>query len=510
MTALHIAFVKIFELSLSASIIAIIVLAFRKVAWRWASPSLMIMLWSIMLLRSLFSINIPGLASLENLIDPYLYEHHYGIGAIMDNVMSRWGEILPGHADTASSSLPGYVNGFEEPRTGFLYDEEASRLRSLAAARDQAMSVIALLWLLGALIRAGVEYRKEIRTKRLLGRALPCHDTVVLALLHQCQTEAKVKARTELLLAGSVFPFIHGLLRPRIVLPYDFQSLYTESELRMIVLHELQHWKKRDGWLLLISQFILVLHWFNPLLHWAVQRLRDDAEFRCDKGVTKLLSLADKTAYGFLLLKQGDLNTRLARSGQAGSAVSWLEKRSVLMERVQAVAGLLQASPSSQRKRKLTGFMALLIGLSIFSAGNTVAQKAAEVYMPEPVLYVFWMNESLNLRSMSVLQDMSTLMIGQPVASENITLLLRQPMEQSYWEQWRDGLRLALVDKDVPIPIDTRPVLEQTFQRNIQQGHILFMLHYPSYSGKWLNFSFSKRSVTDVETLKVLQQINLY
>jgi hypothetical protein len=83
-------------------------------------------------------------------------------------------------------------------------------------------------------------------------------------------------------------------------------------------------------------------------------------------------------------------------------------------------------------------------------------------------------------------------------------------MEQSYWEQLRDGMRLALVDKDVPIPVDTRPVLEQTFQRNIQQGHILFMLHYPSYSGKWLNFSFSKRSVTDVETLKVLQQINLY
>ena len=74
-------------------------------------------------------------------------------------------------------------------------------------------------------------------------------------------------------------PCLVGIRRPRIILPVED---YDKATLRMILLHELTHYKQKDVVLKRITFFILIIHFFNPvawLLFWQVQK---QSEYVCD------------------------------------------------------------------------------------------------------------------------------------------------------------------------------------------------------------------------------------
>lgn len=74
-------------------------------------------------------------------------------------------------------------------------------------------------------------------------------------------------------------PCLVGIRKPRIILPVED---YPKEALRMILLHELTHYKQRDVVLKRITFCVLILHFFNPmawLLFWQVQK---QSEYVCD------------------------------------------------------------------------------------------------------------------------------------------------------------------------------------------------------------------------------------
>jgi beta-lactamase regulating signal transducer with metallopeptidase domain len=74
-------------------------------------------------------------------------------------------------------------------------------------------------------------------------------------------------------------PCLVGIREPRIILPVED---YPKEALRMILLHELTHYKQRDVVLKRITFCVLILHFLNPmawLLFWQVQK---QSEYVCD------------------------------------------------------------------------------------------------------------------------------------------------------------------------------------------------------------------------------------
>lgn len=59
-------------------------------------------------------------------------------------------------------------------------------------------------------------------------------------------------------------PMLMGLLKAQIVLP---RSDYSAEELRLILRHELFHFKRKDIFYQLITLIFVSLHWFNPAVH---------------------------------------------------------------------------------------------------------------------------------------------------------------------------------------------------------------------------------------------------
>jgi hypothetical protein len=85
--------------------------------------------------------------------------------------------------------------------------------------------------------------------------------------------------------ASVVGPVLVGIWRSRIVLPINFETLYSPEERPLVLAHEEAHKKRFDVLVNAIATVWLCLFWFNPLMYWAVARLRFDQELACDASV---------------------------------------------------------------------------------------------------------------------------------------------------------------------------------------------------------------------------------
>lgn len=102
--------------------------------------------------------------------------------------------------------------------------------------------------------------------------------------------------------AAEAGPAVVGVLRPRIVLPADFEARYTPDERALVVAHERAHLKAGDAQINALAAFIQCLMWFNPLVHVARAALRVDQELACDARVMAART-HEKRAYAEAMLK---------------------------------------------------------------------------------------------------------------------------------------------------------------------------------------------------------------
>jgi len=80
-------------------------------------------------------------------------------------------------------------------------------------------------------------------------------------------------------------PALVGALRPRIVVPSDFESRYTPRERELVLAHERTHLVRGDAQINALAALLRCLNWFNPLFHLAASRFRFDQEIACDAAV---------------------------------------------------------------------------------------------------------------------------------------------------------------------------------------------------------------------------------
>lgn len=102
--------------------------------------------------------------------------------------------------------------------------------------------------------------------------------------------------------ANQAGPAVVGVLRPRIVLPKDFQERYTPLERDLVVAHERAHIAAFDAQINALAAFVQCLMWFNPLAHAARAALRVDQELACDARVLRNRA-QDRRAYAEAMLK---------------------------------------------------------------------------------------------------------------------------------------------------------------------------------------------------------------
>ncbi len=96
-------------------------------------------------------------------------------------------------------------------------------------------------------------------------------------------------------------PFVLGLFRPRIYLPFAMDS----PALDHIIAHERAHIRRHDPLTKVLAGLILSVHWFNPLCWAAYSLLGRDMELACDEHVIRTLDENDRKRYARALLAWG-------------------------------------------------------------------------------------------------------------------------------------------------------------------------------------------------------------
>ena len=100
----------------------------------------------------------------------------------------------------------------------------------------------------------------------------------------------------------SVGPALVGVLRPRLVLPADFETRFDAEERALILAHEDMHRVSGHTIINALIEIARCACWFNPLAHLAAIRIRMDQELACDAAVIAGRPSA-RRAYGQALLK---------------------------------------------------------------------------------------------------------------------------------------------------------------------------------------------------------------
>ena len=127
-------------------------------------------------------------------------------------------------------------------------------------------------------------------------------------------------------------PSVVGFFRPRVLVPESVLSKLSPQELVQIIMHEMEHLRRRDDWINLIQKISLALFPLNPALNWIERRLCMERELACDDCVLNATSAGKAYASCLTTLAEHSLRRRIA-----SLALGAWGKRSELAQRVDRI-----------------------------------------------------------------------------------------------------------------------------------------------------------------------------
>ncbi len=155
------------------------------------------------------------------------------------------------------------------------------------------MDLASYIWLFGVCIYLSIvigSYCLYLTRKRKTSIAITDN-----AVLDEVKKELGIKRRIKVRMAKDfASPMLVGVLFPVIYIPY---REIPAAHMRMVFLHELMHYKRKDLAFKWLSLFVNAVHWFNPLAYLLCANVSEACEVSCDMAVTKTMSDTDQKIY---------------------------------------------------------------------------------------------------------------------------------------------------------------------------------------------------------------------
>ena len=244
-------FPEILNMSLTGSIVilAVLVIRFflRKAPKKWSY-----LLWLVVAFRLICPVSLPSPVSLLGAVHAPVTTQGT-IEYIPQNIVSPQTPVISPVTPSPAPSTPNAV----------MPDVTTSAPQLPVAPEPISVTdILPVIWLMGmavVLIYSVVSY---LRLRHRLAEAILYHENV-------WQSD-KVHS-----------PFILGLFRPRIYIPFGLD----EQTLGYVLAHEHCHLKRKDHIIKPLAFLLLTLHWFNPLCWLAFHLMGRDMEMSCDEQV---------------------------------------------------------------------------------------------------------------------------------------------------------------------------------------------------------------------------------
>ena len=246
-------FMKLINMSISAGwlILAVLILRiFLKKSPKWVN----VFLWGVVGIR---------------LISPFNFESTLSLIPSAETVPMDIGMAVRPNVDSGINIVNSVVNSVIE----FMYAPPVNNVTS-ANPLQILLPVYAGIWFLGMVVLFTYSVISYWRLCRKVKTAVLYRDNIF-------QSE---NVRT---------PFVLGIIKPRIYLPFGLAG----QNLEHVVFHEKAHIRRKDHWWKPLGFLLLTVYWFNPLVWLAYVLLGRDIEIACDENVIKKLDNVQRADY---------------------------------------------------------------------------------------------------------------------------------------------------------------------------------------------------------------------
>lgn len=184
------------------------------------------------------------------------------------------------------------------------------------------------------------------------------------AVVREAQAQIGIDRYIQVVVAASVkTPGLHGIFQPKLLLPEVVAREFGHREVRHIVLHELWHLRRHDiavNWLLSLLQAV---HWFNPLVWYAVARIREEREICCDELALSCLEEDERYGYGGTILR---LLEEFRTAAPVPALVGIVNHKQLMKRRLSMIATF----PSRKRSTVLFLGVMTFVGAVAFTDAN--------------------------------------------------------------------------------------------------------------------------------------------
>ena len=249
-------FLEIVNRSIAASWIVIAVLVLRlclKKTPKWVN----VLLWGIVAVRLIFPFSIESALSLIPSAE-----------TVSPSIMM----------ETAPSVQTG-VPALDQVINPVIAHSLAPAPGASAHPLQIWIPVLPVIWLLGV---AALFLYSAVSYRRLRRRV--CEAVILWDNIYQSENVCS--------------PFVLGIIRPKIYLPYHMDK----REMDHVIAHEQTHIRRGDHWWKPLGFLLLTVHWFNPLLWLSYILLCRDIELACDERVIREMGNEQRADYTHALV----------------------------------------------------------------------------------------------------------------------------------------------------------------------------------------------------------------
>ena len=244
-------FLKIINMSISASwlVLAVLILRFvLKKAPKWIN----VLLWGIVAIR---------------LICPFSFESTLSLIPSAETIPLNIGMDTTPTINSGISAINNAVNPIISQSNTPMAGASVNLLQI-------TIGIYEYIWIFGMIALALYTAISYWRLRRKVDTAVRYKDNIF-------QSE------------NVSFPFVLGIIKPRIYLPFKMNGQYLEH----VVAHEQAHICRKDHWWKPLGFLLLMIPWFNPLMWLAYVLLCRDIELACDEKVIKELGNEQRGDY---------------------------------------------------------------------------------------------------------------------------------------------------------------------------------------------------------------------
>ncbi|MCX4375458.1 MAG: M56 family metallopeptidase [Lachnospiraceae bacterium] len=385
------------SMSFSASIIIVVIIVLRTLLINKLPKRILLILWSIALLRLLVPFSFPSSTSVYFLISQN--------SSIMDKIAgTSIANFLPfdfqlqsdanredkqkgqGTNENANNTFASTEQNktqdssiesqkIQEPESEARIIKEGKSNREYQENTDtllpkrKGVSIWAMVWIIGMSVCIIIFLVTYILCYRQFRTSLPVENTIIKKWRDSHQIRRTISIRQSDCISA---PLSYGFFRPSILMPKTTEW-DNSRQLHYILEHEFVHIRRLDTVTKLFFAAAVCIHWFNPIIWIMYIFAGRDIEISCDEAVVRHFGEASKSAYALTLINMEERKSSLMPLGNHFSKNAAEERITAIMklQKPSALADILAAA--------LVISVASVFATSALPTGRQAADSAADI-----------------------------------------------------------------------------------------------------------------------------------